>query len=110
MTTEITWLGHDNTIDLILKANGVAQDLSDVTKITATFDDATIESTDHAGGAILWNNDGYDTGEIRLDLGGQSIDPGGYDVPIVVYDPSNTNGVVWGKVHVAVKAEVEASS
>lgn len=109
MTTEIVWLGHDNTIDLLLKADDVAQDLSSVIKITATFDGTTITSADHAAGAILWNNDGYDTGEIRLDLGDQSIDPGGYDVPIVVYDPSNTDGIVWGTIHVAVRAEVEAS-
>ena len=109
MTTEIVYLGHDNTIDLILKADGVAQDLSSVTKITATFESTTIESTDHAAGVVLWNNDGYDTGEIRLDLGDQSIDPGGYDVPIVTYDPSNANGVVWGKIHIAVRVEVEAS-
>jgi hypothetical protein len=57
----------------------------------------------------LWNNDGYDTGEIRLDLGGEAIPAGGYDVPIVVYDPSNPDGVVWGTIHVAVRAEVEAS-
>jgi len=109
MTTEIVWLGHDNTIDLLLKAEGVAQDLASVTKITATFNGTTITSEDHAAGAILWNNDGYDTGEIRLDLGGQTIAAGGYDVPIVVYDPSNADGVVWGEISVLVKAEVEAS-
>jgi len=109
MTTEIVWLGHDNTIDLLLEADDVAQDLSSVTKITATFDGTTITSEDHAAGAILWNNDGYDTGEIRLDLGGEAIPFGGYDVPIVVYDPSNADGIVWGAIHVAVKTEVEAS-
>ena len=109
MTSEIVWLSHDNTIDLLLEAKDVAQDLSSVTKITATFDNITITSVDHAAGAILWNNGGYDTGEIRLDLGGEAIPAGGYDVPIVVYDPSNPNGVVWGPIHMAVKAEVEAS-
>lgn len=109
MTTEIIWLGHDNTIDLLLKADGVAQDLASVTKITATFGSTMITSEDHAAGAILWNNDGYDTGEIRLDLGDQSIDPGGYGVPIVVYDPSNTEGIVWGTIHVAARVEVEVS-
>jgi len=109
MTTEIVWLSHDNTIDLLLKADDVVQDLSSVTKITATFRTTTITSIDHAVGAILWNNVGYDTGEIRLDLGGESIAPGGYDVPIVVYDPSNADGIVWGAIHVVVKTEVEAS-
>jgi len=59
MTTEIVYLGHDNSIDLVLKADGTARDLSNVTKITATFDSTKIESTDKAAGAIRWAQDGY---------------------------------------------------
>ena len=44
--SEIVYLTHDNTIDLLLKADGVVQDLSSVTKITATFGATTITSTD----------------------------------------------------------------
>lgn len=108
MTTEIIYLGHDNTIDLQLKTDGVAQDLIAVTKITATFDTVTISSVDKAAGAITWDQAGYDIGEIRMALGGETISAGGYDVPIVVYDPSNTAGVVWGSINVLVEAEVEA--
>jgi len=109
MTTEIVYLGHDNTIDLQLKADDAAQDLSAVTKITATFGSTTISSVDKAAGVITWDQAGYETGEIRMALGDEDIDEGGYSVPIVVYDPSNTDGVVWGKVNVLVEAEVEAS-
>ena len=109
MATEIVYLGHDNTIDLLLKADGTAQDLSSVTKITATFGDTLIESTDAATGPITWAQSGYDTGEIRLALGDQSITADRYMVPIVVYDATNTDGIVWGYVAIEVKEEVEAS-
>jgi hypothetical protein len=109
MTTEIVWLGHDNTIDLLLKANGIAQDLSAVTKITATFGTVTITSTDKAAGVITWDQAGYDTGEIRMDLGGEAINARGYIIHIVVYDPSNTNGIVWGTVQAVVKVKFDAS-
>lgn len=82
MTAEIIYLGHDNTIDLQLKADGAAQDLSAVTKITATFGTLRISSTNKAAGVITWGpGAGYDTGEIRMALGGESIPAGGYDVP-----------------------------
>ena len=109
MATEIVYLGHDNTVDLLLKADGTAQDLSSVTKITATFGDTLIESTNAANGPITWAQSGYETGEIRLALGDQSISTGSYNVPIVVYDAVNTDGIVWGTVTVIVKAEVEGS-
>jgi len=107
MNTEVVYLGHDNTIDLLLKADGTAQDLSGVTKITATFGDTLVESTDPAGGPITWNQDGYDTGEIRLALGGQPINPGVYSVPITAYDPINTDGVFWGLVLIRVQPDSE---
>jgi copper chaperone CopZ len=105
--SEIVFLAHNNTIDLLLKADGVAQDLSNVTKITATFRATTIISEDHVSGSIKWDNAGYATGEIRLDLGGQTIAARSYCVPIVVYDLANTDGVVWGYVPIEVKADVE---
>lgn len=105
--SEIVFLAHNNTIDLLLRADGVAQDLSAVTKITATFGATTITSEDHAAGSIKWNNAGYDTGEIRCDFGGQIIPPGQYYVYFVVYDPVNTDGVVWGKLAIEVLFNVE---
>jgi len=110
MSTEIVYLGHDNTVDLILKVDGTAQDLSSVTKITATFDSATIESADKASGAITWDQAGYDTGEIRMALGDETITAKKYyTVWIVTYDPVNSDGIVWGSVCIIVKSEVEGS-
>lgn len=110
MATEYIYYGHDNTIDLILKADGTAQDLSSVTKITASFNDTLIESDDNENGVITWDKTGYDTGEIRLALGGSTITAGSYPaVPIIVYDPTNEDGIVWDEIFITVYAEVEAS-
>ena len=110
MAEEIVFKGHDNTLDLCLKADGVAQDLSAATKITVTLEDVLITSTDKAAGLITWDQDGYDTGEIRLHLGAQSITEGRYRAVITVYDAENTNGVVWGKgIDIRVRDDVEAS-
>ena len=111
MTTEIVYLGHGNTIDLFLDADnlGDEDDFSAVTKITATFGSKTIISEDKASGPITWDQPGYLNREIRLNLGGETISPDGYDVYIVVYDPSNPTGIVWGEFAGLVKAEVEAS-
>ena len=105
--SEIVYLGHNNTIDLLLKADGVAQDLSNVTKITATLSTKTITSTDKANGIITWDQAEYDTGEIRLDFGNEDIVVSTYQMYIIVYDAANTDGVVWGTVKTQVRADVE---
>ena len=109
MTTEIVYISHNNINQLRLRASGVSQDLSVVNKITATFRNKLISSTDKAAGDITWDQSGYLTGEIRLDLGEKGIPPGTYDdVYIVVYDELNTDGIVWGSFPAEVMAEVEA--
>lgn len=110
MTKEYIYSSHDNIISVVLKSDDVAQDLSSVTKITASFDSTLVESTDQAAGAITWDQDGYATGEIRLDLGDQIIAAGRYTaVPIIIYDADNPNGIVWGFIDVLIRADVEAS-
>jgi hypothetical protein len=108
MATEFIYLGHDNTVDLILKADGVAIDTAAITSMTATFGSTTITSNNKATGPIKWDQAGYDTGEIRLDMGAETIPVGTYDCWINVYDPSNPEGVVWGTVRIQVVAEMEA--
>lgn len=108
MATEIVYLGHDNTIDLILKDEDVAVSLAAVTKMTLTLGDVTLISTNQVGDPILWAQLGYATGEVHLDLGEEVIKPGNYEEAwLVVYDPTNTYGVVWGSFMVEVKADVE---
>jgi hypothetical protein len=110
LNTEIVYLGHNNSVDLLLKADGTAVDLTSVNKITASFNSKLISSTDAAAGLITWAQDGYDTGEIRIAVGGESIPAGKYSVPLIVYDPSNAAGVHWGYVPAEVKADDEAAA
>jgi len=101
MSVEIVYLGRDNTIDLLLKADGVAQSLEDVTKIDLILDDedeTTISDTDADAWPIKWApSETGTTGKIMLRLGGESgLSAGNYTATLVLYDPTNSNGVVWG--------------
>lgn len=104
--TEKLYLGRDNTVDLILKADDVAVDLSTVTAIHAVFNSVEIISTDASGGLIKWAGGGFDTGEVRLDCANDAsliLQGGGtWDVAIVTIDPTNTDGVDWGSVRIEV--------
>jgi hypothetical protein len=108
MEHEIVYLGHDNRIDIILKADGSAVDLSSVTRMTLSFDSLLIDSDNGDLDPIQWVKAGYVTGEVRISLGGQSIPAGDYRAALVVYDPSNPNGIVWGLLLIQIEAEVEA--
>lgn len=109
MDTEVVWLSHDNTIDLQLKASSSAYSLTSVTKITATFGTKKIQNSSASSGAITWAGAGYSTGEVRLQLGSQSISAGSYNVPIIIYDASHANGIVWGHVPISVRTDPEGT-
>lgn len=110
MTTEYIYLGHDNTVDRILKADGVAIETADITRITATFNDGTYINSISKTGDIKWDQVGYDAGEIRFDLGGSNIKPGEHDgVPIVVYDAVYTDGILWDYIDFIVVKDPEGS-
>ena len=106
-TVEYIYIGHDNTIDLILKADDVAVDLTAVTSMTMSVGTLTVVSTNVGGSEITWAKAGYGTGEVRIKLGSQTIAAGNYQAWLVVYDLANPNGVVWGSFPVTVHAEVE---
>ncbi len=94
---EIIWIGRDNSIDLQLFANSSATDLAAVTQIKLNLGNVVIDSTSASSGYIRWNQIGYKTGEIRI-FGGStvlSLSTGRYNAKLVVFDPSNTAGVVW---------------
>jgi hypothetical protein len=115
--TETVFLSHGNRIDLILKKKEssetvyTAVNLASVTKMTLTFagdTKITVTSTNQATDPILWCGNGFATGEVRMSLGGQAIPPGDYQgVPLVVYDNSYTDGIVWGFLDIPVVDEVE---
>ncbi len=111
MAIEMVWDGHDNSIDLILKQNNSAVDISGTTRITASFGKRRIESNTPTTNLIRWSGSGYVTGEVRLYLGATSVIPGLYDVPIITYqEGGSSNGIVWGTVKIRVKPNVEASA
>ena len=95
---ELIWIGRDNSIDLVLYSNSSAVDLAAVTEMRLSLKNSTIilTSTDSALGLIRWGSTGYATGEIRIVAGGSSvITPGRYTATLVVFDPSNSSGIVW---------------
>lgn len=91
---EIIWLSRANSIDLKLYADSSAVDLGSVTQIKLNLGSVVIDSTDSAAGNIRWNQVGYDTGEIRI-FPSTAMSTGRYTAKLVVFDPSNTAGVVW---------------
>lgn len=118
MATETIWLAHDNTVDLQLQKDGVAltdDEMDAITKITASLGSILIESTNQAADPIRWRQAGYDTGEIRLSFGAESIPAREYRMRLVVYDTANTGGVVWHDesfpyVKVRVRSDPEPTS
>lgn len=118
METEVVYLGHNNTIDLQLKASSTAVNLASVSKITLTFGDTLVENSSASSGAITWAGASYSTGEVRIKVGSLMssssastylLSPGHYDATLVVYDASHSSGLIWAKVPIHVKADPEAS-
>ncbi len=104
--TEIVYLSRDNTVDLLLKTDGVAQDLSSVTRMIVKQEDGTwaIDSQTY-GSAFDWTP-GV-TGKLILDLAAalatENVSAGTNVVRLVVYDPTNTDGIVWDTFVLIVK-------
>jgi len=97
---EIVYLGRDNTVDLLLKEDGSAKDLSAVTRMIVKQDDGDWEvDYDTYNNAFDW--DTGTTGKVILDLAAalatEGVAAGEYVVRLVVYDPTNTDGLVWGR-------------
>ncbi len=89
---EVVFLGRDNTIDLELRADGVAADLAAVTRMTLSVGGVTVDS-DVASSAFDWLEG---DGKLILALGDQSLPSRVQrDCRLVVYDPTNTEGIVW---------------
>jgi len=109
MNPEIIYLGHDNWIDVILKEDGAAKDLSGATRMTLSFDEVLIDSSNGESDPILWAKEGYATGQVKILLGAEDISAGSYRAPLVVYDPDNLEGIVWGRIPIQVEESPEAA-
>lgn len=99
LSMERVYLDRDNTIDLVLMADGVAADLSAVTRMTIAFGDTDVDSAT-AASVFDWSGG---SGLLTLQLGGQEIAVGRYDARLVVYDASHANGLVWGDIEILVE-------
>lgn len=98
LALERIYLDRDNSIDVILMADGVVADLASVTRMTLTFGATVIDSAT-AAAAFDWSEGG---GKVVISLGDQEIAAGEYAARLVVYDPSHTHGLVWGDIDVLV--------
>ncbi len=107
---ELIHLGRDNSIDFRLEADSTWQDLSAVTQISLRISDEVLTSTDSTGGAIRWAGTGYVTGEVRIFAGNATavtLSTGRFTAALVVYDPTNTDGVLWDdNIPIRVKSNV----
>jgi hypothetical protein len=102
MDREIVYLDRDNPIKLGLLTDGAIQDLSGVTHVLVVFSGVTFTSV----GRTTWFDwtSGATLGRLSLKLGGVTgVNPGAYDMELIVFDNSNTDGVCWGTVPVFVR-------
>lgn len=98
---ETAYVNRSTKIDLLLKADGSAEDLGAVTRmvIKEKGGDWEIDSDDYAS-AIDWQPDPAVTGKVILELGAalaaEQVAVGTYDVLLIVYDPTNIAGFPGG--------------
>lgn len=108
--TEVVYLGRDNSIDLLLKTDGEVQSLSSITSMKLIFvNGSTITSTNLDDDPIRWGKSGYIEGEVRLFLGEEDLAAGKYNTELVLYDPSNLNGVSWGDLKIIIREDYLSS-
>jgi len=94
--TAYVWNDRDNTIELLLKSGGEAQDLSGVTRMVLqdVEGDWEVDESDDAG---AFSRSGSVTGKVTITIGDQEIPAGRYNVILTVYDAVNTNGIIWDR-------------
>lgn len=99
--TEVVYLTRDNTVDLVLKADGVVTDLTDVTKIEVMDLGCSwaINSEDTPEAFDIGTTDG----KVVLKFGQEAIHAGTYRCHVIVYDVTNVDGVVWGEIKLVFK-------
>jgi hypothetical protein len=96
---EIVYLDRDNDFRLLLTADGVAQDLSSVTKIELV-DTSGVYTLDSIASPAAFDWISGDTGEVIIKLGHETVAAGKYKFEFYTYDATNTNGIYWGDISV----------
>lgn len=88
---ENVYLGRDNVFKLKFTQDNVAVDMSGVTRMVMTVGDETVDS-DTVATAFDWT---LGNGEVSFALGATLTNKGTAFAELVIYDPTNTNGLVW---------------
>lgn len=91
--SNLAFLNRNNTIDIILKNDGVVINHTLITRILLIFDTLTIDSQTAPALFDLTN-----AGKIVFKPGASALTVGAHSVTVVTYDASNALGVVWNDV------------
>ena len=92
---ETVYLAYDNAIDLQLRVDGAAVDLAPVTRMVLA-DVGCVWEVDSAAspGVFNWGAGG---GVLTMKLGEEPVPPGAYSCWLIIHDPTNPDGIVWGE-------------
>jgi len=99
---EIVYKDRDNTIDFRLKANTVLDpelkivDLTGVTRMVLSRDDGFFVDSDVSSAIFDWSSLAT-SGIVSIQLGHLNLKNGIDYWRLIVYDATNTKGLVWGK-------------
>ena len=102
MATRSIFQGRDSNLRYQLLNDGVAQDLTNLSKIEQVFS-TTIKLTGTVGTTEPLD---FSTrkNELILNLANQSLTNGSYpSVKVIIYDSENNNGLIWGTISLVIK-------
>lgn len=94
MITETVYLNRDNINTLVLRSNGISQDISACTRMLLRIGNTVLDSNLMAD-VFDWTTDGVN-GQLRLTLGHQELSQGKQRASLTVFDLTYPNGLVWG--------------
>jgi len=102
--TEKVYNDRDNSIDLLLTANGVAQSLDNITKVELVEVEGDVDAISSADHPTWFDWDTGVTGKIIIKLGSAELtSKERYLFNLILYDAVNTNGIDWGRIAVEVR-------
>lgn len=104
MKTLTVYSGRDNTIDLLLKEDGVAINATAISRVVLEGVGDSVLDSDELG---LGDGGVFDTslggGKLRLRLGELNLLPSRYrDVGLIVYSIDNPHGIRWDTLSIEV--------
>jgi len=106
--TETIYLTRNNANDLLLTSvdvDGVTSlaDMRAVTKVEIVDSGCAFTiASDTSAGAFSWSSTVAD-GKLQVKLGQEPIPPATYTCKLILYDPTNPDGIVWGELKLTFK-------